>query len=143
MPGSESPRSFGHWGRSGSKGAPRPQDVTPPERRAAQTNPPEDATPDATREGLETIAGRRQRREQMVDPLRPAPDSRAEEPTRNALRQLAELRQAQQEPPDLTEGMWERVVSLARPLITPPAAESPPRSPAPRTTGQRRRTPER
>lgn len=102
-----------------------------------------DPAPDSTREGLETIANRRQRRDQLVDPVRPAQDPTAEERTRQTLRELAELHRAQPERPDLTEGMWERVVKLAQPLVTPPRTGAPPRSPAPPTNGARRRTPGR
>lgn len=141
MAKNESARSFGHWGSRGAKQQPAPPRGEAPKRRNA--TPAEDDAPDATREGLETLADRRRRRAQLVDPVRPAPDPRAEEQTRSTLRQLAELRRAQPELPDLTNGMWERVVTLAKPLVTPPGAPAPPRSPAPPTNGARRRTPGR
>lgn len=120
MPGDDSTRSFGK---------------SPPREAGNQ--------PDAMRDSLETLAERRQRRDQLVDPLRPADDPHANEPTRVALRQIAELRRALQEPPELSSGTWERVVDLARPLVTRPGTDVPPRSPEPPTNGPRRRTPER
>lgn len=144
MAGTESTRSFGHWAPRGSAKSPRARAAEaaaqPPKSSNEQNGAP---LPDTTREGLETLANRRQRRDQLIDPVRPAQDPSADEQTRQRLRQLAELRQVEPEVPDLTDGMWERVVDVARPLVTPPRTATPPRSPAPPTNGARRRTPGR
>lgn len=142
MPGDDSTRSFG---KSPPRGAgnqqPRTRSANSATGRGERADPHDQ--PDAMRDSLETLAERRQRRDELVDPLRPADDPHANEPTRAALRQIAELRRAQQEPPDLSSGTWERVVDLARPLITRPGTDAPPRSPEPPTNGPRRRTPGR
>ena len=134
---SDENRSFGHWRNASQKRDPKPDASKDNAARTADAKPA-----DPMHDNLETIAGRRQRRDRLVEaPLPPGPSEPT--PMRETLRRLAERKLKGAESGDLTEPVWDRVVELAKPIINGPPAATPPRSPAPRPNGRQRRTPER
>ncbi len=137
---SDDNRSFGHWRSTSKKRDAKPDAAKDNAARAGGAKKPADATHD----NLETIAGRRERRDRLVEaPLPPGPSEPT--PMRETLKRLAERKLKGAEAGDLTEPMWDRVVDLARPLLKglPAPAATPPRSPEPPPTGRPRRTPKR
>lgn len=99
------------------------------------------ATADTTRQALEALAARRANREHLVDPTQPAAAVPGIEATRAALVELAR-RRANDPDGSAVSGMWDRVVSAARPLMHPETGTHP-RSPGRPPSGRRRRSPER
>jgi hypothetical protein len=138
-------RSFGHWRSAPKKPVAKadaksdaPQDSTPTSRPPRSAG---ESSTDSVRDTLETIAGRRQRRDRLVEaPLPPEPKRTPD--VRETLERLAERKRADAAQGDLTEPMWDRVIRLAKPLVNDQPA-TPPRSPAPRPSGPQRRIPER
>jgi hypothetical protein len=134
-------RSFGHWRdapKKRSAKADASQDHTSTSRPGAQAG---EQQTDAVRENLETIAGRRQKRDRLIEAAPSAPQDTSD--LRETLERLAERKRKGAEQGDPTEPMWDRVIELAKPLVNREPGATPPHSPAPPPSGPQRRTPGR
>src|SRR4051812_39663926 len=95
---SDEGRSFGHWRDTPKKRSAKPDAAND---QVTGARPSGDKATDPTHDNLETIAGRRQKRERLLEaPVPPAP---AEGPQlRDALKRLAERKLQGEESGDVT-----------------------------------------